>query len=63
MKTDRFGVPKVPGDAYRAWKKYGDGRSWKALQKAFRRKKRRRKISALSRKGRRPRRTMRPRPA
>lgn len=61
-KTDQFGIYRHPGEAYRNYKSGGySSSSWKVMQKEFKRKKRLRRISRLMRKGRHPRRTMRPR--
>lgn len=62
-KTDRFNRLHQPGKAYRFYiQEGGDNKGWRRMQYNFRRKKRIRKISRLMRKGRHPRRTMRPRP-
>ncbi len=62
-KTDRGGRRRHPGETYREFKRMGHTNAdWVKIQKEFKRKKRLRRISRLTRRGQRHRHTMRPRP-
>lgn len=62
-KTDMFGNYRNPGICYQNYLSGGGtAKSWKALQKIFKRRKRLRRISRLMRKGQHPKASMRPKP-
>jgi hypothetical protein len=67
-KTDQFGRIRNPKECYAHFKQSGlaefwhttNSKAWKRLQKEFKKRKRLRKISRLMRKGKHPKRNMRP---